>query len=145
MGRGEAAPSARYNEFSKDITQILEEGISLPDTMDDPVEFSNVVLPQSKGIKALEVALSMAILDWWCQKEGISLFEYFGANPEKTPKTSFTISIGDMGLIPEKIAEAAIIFIMILISGVIIETPDGIAIAINEIISSRSWTFSVSS
>ena len=61
MGRGEAAPSARYNEFIEGITKILEEGISLPDTMNDPVEFSNVVLPQSKGIKSLEVALSMAI------------------------------------------------------------------------------------
>ncbi|MDP7565103.1 MAG: dipeptide epimerase, partial [Candidatus Marinimicrobia bacterium] len=57
--------------------------------------------------KSLEVALSMAILDWWCQREGISLCEYFGANPEKMPKTSFTISIGDMDLIPEKVAEAA--------------------------------------
>ena len=107
MGRGEAAPSARYNEFIEGITKILEEGISLPDTMNDPVEFSNVVLPQSKGIKSLEVALSMAILDWWCQKEGITLYQYFGANPDKTPKTSFTISIGDMDLIPEKVAEAS--------------------------------------
>jgi L-alanine-DL-glutamate epimerase-like enolase superfamily enzyme len=107
VGRGEAAPSARYNEFSKDIINILECGISLPDSMTDPVEFSNHVLPQSKGIKSLEVALSMAILDWWCQREGISLCEYFGANPEKMPKTSFTISIGDMDLIPEKVAEAA--------------------------------------
>jgi L-alanine-DL-glutamate epimerase-like enolase superfamily enzyme len=49
----------------------------------------------------------MAILDWWCQREGISLCEHFGANPEKMPKTSFTISIGDMDLIPEKVAEAA--------------------------------------
>jgi len=106
VGRGEAAPSARYNEFTKDIINILECGISLPDSMDDPIAFSNSVLPQSKGIKSLEVALSMAILDWWCQKEGISLFEYFGANPEKMPKTSFTISIGDMDLIPEKVAEA---------------------------------------
>jgi L-alanine-DL-glutamate epimerase-like enolase superfamily enzyme len=107
MGRGEAAPSARYNEFIEGITKILEEGISLPDTMDDPIAFSNSVLPQSKGIKSLEVALSMAILDWWCQKEAITLYQYFGANPEKTPKTSFTISIGDMDLIPEKVAEAA--------------------------------------
>ncbi|MBC8344984.1 MAG: dipeptide epimerase [Candidatus Marinimicrobia bacterium] len=107
MGRGEAAPSARYNEFTEGIMKVLEDGISLPDSMTDPVEFSNHVLPQSKGIKSLEVALSMAILDWWCQKEGISLFEYVGANPEKTPKTSFTISIGDMGLIPEKVAEAS--------------------------------------
>jgi len=33
VGRGEAAPSARYNEFSKDIINILECGISLPDSM----------------------------------------------------------------------------------------------------------------
>jgi L-alanine-DL-glutamate epimerase-like enolase superfamily enzyme len=106
VGRGESAPSARYNESTKNIIDILEGGISLPEALTDPIKFSNHVLPQAKSLKALEVALSMAILDLWCQKEGISICEYFGANPEKMPKTSFTISIGDLNLIPEKISEA---------------------------------------
>ena len=106
VGRGEAAPSGRYNELTSDILTVLELGIQVPNAMDDPMVFSMAVLSQANGIHALEVALSMAILDWWCQKEGMPLYKYLGADPTKTPKTSFTISIGDMGIIPEKVAEA---------------------------------------
>jgi len=106
IGRGEAAPSTRYNELTDDVLKVLELGIRVPEYMDDPIIFSNAVLTQSQGIKSLEVALSIAILDWWCQKEGIPLHEYFGADPTQAPKTSFTISIGDMNLITEKVKEA---------------------------------------
>ena len=54
----------------------------------------------------------MAILDWWCQKEGMPLYQYLGADPSKAPKTSFTISIGDMDLIPEKVKEGALFHIL---------------------------------
>ncbi len=107
VGRGEAAPSGRYNEFTADILNALDDGIVFPESMDDPIAFSEYVLPQCKGIKALEVAFSMAILDWWCQKVGMPLYEYLGADPTKAPKTSYTISIGDMDLIPEKVKEGA--------------------------------------
>lgn len=106
LGRGEAAPSNRYNESTPVILSILEAGISLPERMEDPISFSDQVLPQARGIKSLEAALSMVILDWWCRKEELPLYKFLDANPDTTPKTSFTISIGNMDLIPQKIAEA---------------------------------------
>ena len=106
LGRGEAAPSGRYNELTSDILKVLESGLQVPSSMKDPLIFSKAVLPQAKGVHALEVALSMAILDWWCQKEEKPLYEHFGADPTQTPKTSFTISIGDMDLIPDKVKDA---------------------------------------
>ena len=104
-GRGEAAPSGRYDEFTDDILSVLKSGISLPESMTDPVAFSDIVFPQCKSIKALEVAFSMAILDWWCQMQAMPLYQYLGADPSIAPKTSYTISIGDPDLIPEKVQE----------------------------------------
>ena len=107
LGRGEAAPSGRYNEFTKDILTLLEDGIELPSEIEDPELFSDSISKQCKGIKALEVAFSMATLDWWCQKHRIPIYEYFGGNPENAPNTSYTISIGEMSVIPEKVKESA--------------------------------------
>jgi L-alanine-DL-glutamate epimerase-like enolase superfamily enzyme len=74
--------------------------------MDDIHEFFDHFSSQCERIKALEVAFSMATLDLWCQIEGKPLYEYFNADPKSAPQTSFTISIGDMDLLPQKIAEA---------------------------------------
>jgi len=106
IGRGEAAPSGRYNEFTKDIVKILDNGIKLPEKIEDPNEFIKIVSPLCSGIKALEVAFSMAVLDWWCQKEGDPLYKYFKADPKKSLETSYTISIGEMSIIPEKVKES---------------------------------------
>mgnify|MGYP001166744448 FL=1 len=106
IGRGEAAPSNRYNESTERILSVLNRGITVPDNMDDIHEFFNHFSSQCERIKALEVAFSMATLDLWCQIEGKPLYEYFNADPKSAPQTSFTISIGDMDLLPQKIAEA---------------------------------------
>ena len=132
LGRGEAAPSGRYNEFTNDILNILDGGIDLQETIGDPLEFSEHVFPQCGGIKALEVAFSMAILDWWCQKERISVYEYLGAEPLKAPKTSYTISIGDMDLIPEKVKEGAPYHILKVKLGIGIDQDKAIMNAIRE-------------
>ena len=106
IGRGEAAPSNRYNESTERILSVLNKGITVPDNMDDIHELFNHFSSQCERIKALEVAFSMATLDLWCQIEGKPLYEYFNADPKSAPQTSFTISIGDMDLLPQKIAEA---------------------------------------
>lgn len=106
IGRGEAAPSNRYNESTERILSVLNRGITVPDNMDDIHELFNHFSSQCERIKALEVAFSMATLDLWCQKEGKPLYEYFNADPKSAPQTSFTISIGGMGLLPQKIDEA---------------------------------------
>ncbi len=106
IGRGEAAPSNRYNESTECILSALHKGITVPDNMDNIHEFFNHFSDQCEKIKALEVAFSMATLDLWCQIEGKPLYEYFNADHKNTPLTSFTISIGDMDLLPQKIEEA---------------------------------------
>lgn len=106
IGRGEAAPSKRYGETSAKIVSVLEKGIEVPDT-DDILESWEIGLTaQADGIKSLEAALSMAAIDWWCQKEETPVYQYFKANSNNTPLTSFTIAIGGLDTIPQKVKEA---------------------------------------
>lgn len=106
IGRGEAAPSGRYGEFTDDILTALNTNFSLPDGIDDPIIFFEKVLPLCKGIKSLEAAMSMASLDWWCQKNELPLCRYLDATDKPMPKTSFTVSIGEMNLLQQKVEEA---------------------------------------
>jgi len=107
LGRGEAAPSARYGENSERILTCLKQGIKIPTNMGSVPEMEAQIFPQLEGIKSLEAAFSMALLDWWTQKRGQPLYDYFGIDPVKTPATSFTISLGDPSLLAQKIEEAA--------------------------------------
>ncbi len=106
IGRGEAAPSKRYDESTPQIVEVLENGIEIPSPDDILESWETGITAQAEGIKALESALSMAALDWWCQKDGISLHRYFHAEKENTPLTSFTVAIGEIDNIPQKIREA---------------------------------------
>ena len=106
IGRGEAAPSNRYNESTDRILSVLNSGITAPDKIDDIHDFFNHFSAQCDNIKALEVAFSMATLDLWCQIEDTTVYDFFDADPTGTPQTSFTISIGDIDLIPQKIQDA---------------------------------------
>ena len=106
VGRGEAAPSNRYNESTERIIQVLDNEIVVPDNIYDIDSFCTQLSDQCENIKALEAAFSMAALDLWCQINKKPLYAYFNADPDQTPQTSFTISIGDMDLLPQKIKEA---------------------------------------
>ena len=44
IGRGEAAPSRRYDEFTDDIIEILDQGIEIPNQIDDPKKFSKNIV-----------------------------------------------------------------------------------------------------
>ena len=58
------------------------------------------------GIKSLEAAFSMALWDWWGQKKKKSVSELLGLDTSSMPLTSFTIAIGELDEIGEKIKEA---------------------------------------
>ena len=100
-------PLITFDEFTDDITEILDKGINLPQEIDDPEDFSKHIFNQCNGIKSLEVAFSMAILDLWCQQNSYPLYEYLNADPMQAHHTSYTISIGDIDLISEKVNEGA--------------------------------------
>ena len=106
IGRGEAAPSFRYNESTERILSVLKQNISLPEGGSDRGTLWNHIYPQLQGIKSLEAAFSMALWDWWGQKQKKSVSELLGLDTSSMPLTSFTIAIGELDEIGEKIKEA---------------------------------------
>ena len=107
IGRGEAAPSLRYNESTEKIASVLESGLSLPDDFKSRNELWSFIKPQLKGISSLEAAVNMAIWDWWGQKENKAVYDILKLNVKTLPKTSYTIAIGDMDELDEKIQASA--------------------------------------
>ena len=96
VGRGEAAPSVRYNESSDRILSVLKNKITLPDDCSDREIIWNHILPDLEGIKALEAAFSMALWDWWGQKKEKPISELLSLDCSNLPLTSYTIAIGDL-------------------------------------------------
>ena len=103
IGRGEAAPSKRYNETTEKILSVLDKGILLPEYCENADQLWNDIKPQLLGISALEAAANMAIWDWRGQKENKAVYDILGFNIDELPITSYTISIGDMSELDEKI------------------------------------------
>ena len=105
IGRGEAAPSKRYNESIDQIFPLLKD-IILPNEIIDMNSLNQFFLPQLKGIKALESAFNMAVLDWWGQKKRKTVSSLLNIKRAILPPTSFTIGISNMDDIGKKIEEA---------------------------------------
>ena len=106
IGRGEAAPSIRYNETTERIESILEKPIELPYDISERGKIWSFIQPQLKGLKSLEAGFSMALWDWWGQKIEKPIHELLNINAEKMPLTSYTISIGDLDEIAPKLKDA---------------------------------------
>lgn len=106
IGRGEAAPSSRYNENHALLKTQLETLKNPAITTGSEKAAFEELREMAGGYKALTAAFSTAVLDWWTKKQGISVSDYFGTIGMKAPQTSFTIAIGDLDLIPRKIEEA---------------------------------------
>ena len=107
IGRGEAAPSIRYNESTEKILSVLKRGINIPESENMNLEeMQNFIYPQLENIKSLQAAFSMALWDWWSQKKNMPLWKILGCQNTKSMETSFTIAIGRIEEIERKIIEA---------------------------------------
>lgn len=107
IGRGEAAPSIRYEESTENILSVLNRGINIPDSENSNLEkMQNQIYPQLKNIKSLKAAFSMALWDWWAQKKQVPLWKYLGSKNTNMMDTSFTIAIGHIKEIEKKVIEA---------------------------------------
>ena len=104
IGRGEAAPSVRYDESTNQIITHLKS----IDNIDNNLNLEEGAFwckKNSNGISSLEAALSTAWLDLWTKKNNSRISGYFNSGKNML-YTSFTIAIGDLDLIPKKIEEA---------------------------------------
>jgi L-alanine-DL-glutamate epimerase-like enolase superfamily enzyme len=107
VGTGEAAPSDRYGEDRRTVVEFLQR-VDLrqfhdPFALDDILAYLNTVAP---GNASAKTAIDTALHDWSGKKLGIPLWKMWGLNKEKTPVTSFTIGIDELGVIERKVREA---------------------------------------
>ncbi|MFL2989215.1 MAG: enolase C-terminal domain-like protein, partial [Candidatus Neomarinimicrobiota bacterium] len=106
IARGEAAPSKRYNESVELILSVLNKGLTIPENCNSRDHLWNFLKHQLKGISSLEAAVNMAVWDWGAQKEKVPLFKKFGFKDEILPKTSYTIAIGNLNELDERLEES---------------------------------------
>ena len=106
VGRGEAAPSNRYGETFSDCIEILNTFSSTLPDFEQIQEFENYFRPYTSGIRSLETAFSMAMLDLLAQQRSQPVHEMLGFVKVITQPTSYTIAIGDLQLLHNKINEA---------------------------------------
>ena len=99
-GLGESVPIARYNESVESVIAYFHEH---PLCTDDPYLLDELL---DEGIPpAARCGLDVAVHDLIGKDCGRPLYELFGLDPAKTPRTSFTIGISDAATTMRKVAE----------------------------------------
>lgn len=104
-GMGEAVPCEFYGETQESVLDFLswvkEENLLEPLTPFDIQRF-NETFRQFPGHMSAKAALEMALYDLLGQIAGQPLYRLLGLDPEKIPKSSYTIGIADLGEIRQK-------------------------------------------
>jgi len=110
IGRGEAAPSERYNESIPQILEILKNKITLPKDAINVNEIIEIFDRYTKDIKSFRSACVNALFDWWTKKNNVPLHEYYNYSHSHShtfsQPTSFTIAIGNIKELEKKVDEA---------------------------------------
>ena len=108
-GWGEADPSAYYGETADTVLAALEQLRAL--VPDDPFQieaaesaFRDRVEPARTG--AARAALSAALHDLAAKRAGLPLWRFWGLDPGRAPRSSFTIGLDTPEVMRQKIAEA---------------------------------------
>jgi len=104
VGRGEAAPIARYGQDVASAARAVEamaERISDPRCFDEAAARAAVA-----GQPAAEAAVDMALRDLAGQRMGAPLYRMMGIDPGTMPPTSFTIGMDTPEIVEQKVREA---------------------------------------
>jgi L-alanine-DL-glutamate epimerase-like enolase superfamily enzyme len=90
-GLGEAAPVRQHHETQAGVLDYLA---SLPPLSGNPFHLEELLAGLPSGSQSARAAIDIALHDLLGKKLGIPLHRLFGLNPESSPPTSMTISIG---------------------------------------------------
>jgi L-alanine-DL-glutamate epimerase-like enolase superfamily enzyme len=105
VGRGEAAPIARYHESRASAARAVE---TMGGRLDDPRAFSQAAGAAAvAGQASAEAAVDMALHDLAGLRLGAPLYEVLGIDPAGTPETSFTIGLDTPEVVARKVKEAS--------------------------------------
>ena len=104
IGRGEAAPIARYGQDVASAALAAEEMVA---RIDNPRAFDQAAARAAvPGQPAAEAAVDMALRDLAGKRLGVPLFELLGIDPSSMPVTSFTIGMDTPEIVEQKVREA---------------------------------------
>ncbi len=107
-GIGETAPARFYGETVETVQAALKTlEPALPDDLDPVQDVMATVGETLGGNYAAKSAIDMALHDRLAKKIGVPLYQLWGLNPKKTPRTSFTIGLDTPAAMAEKATQAA--------------------------------------
>ena len=109
FGLGEAAPNAYYGENARSAVEALERAAPLlTEHSGEDVEVVEdelrAALPDARSVTA---ALSIALYDLAAKRKSVPLHRMWGLDPAEAPLSSFTIPIGDLSVLEERVLRAA--------------------------------------
>jgi L-alanine-DL-glutamate epimerase-like enolase superfamily enzyme len=104
VGRGEAAPIARYGQDAASAARAAEK---MAAGMGDPRAFESAAARVAvAGEPAAEAAFDMALRDLAGKRLGVPLYQLMGIDPGTMPVTSFTIGMDTPEVVEQKVREA---------------------------------------
>ena len=104
VGRGEAAPIARYGQDAASAARAAEAMVA---QIDEPLAFDSAAARAAvAGQPAAEAAIDMALRDLAGKRMGVPLYELLGIDPRTMPVTSFTIGMDTPEIVEQKVREA---------------------------------------
>ena len=103
-GVGEAAAVPYHGETPEGIMQYLR-GIRL-EQLADPLQLEDVITALPSGSAAARAALDIALHDAWGRALDQPLYRLWGLNPAAIPPSSFTIPLGPLEQMSERVREA---------------------------------------
>jgi L-alanine-DL-glutamate epimerase-like enolase superfamily enzyme len=106
-GFGEASPTRRYGESVETISSFFSR-INLS-RYNSPFQVEDILMDVdsiAQGNTSAKCAVDLALHDWIGKKLNIPLYQLWGLNPAKTPKSSFTIAIDSKEVVEQKVREA---------------------------------------
>jgi len=105
IGRGEAAPIARYGQDAVSAARAAETMVA---RLGDHRAFDSAAARSAvAGEPAAEAAVDMALRDLAGKRLGVPLHELMGIDPATMPVTSFTIGMDTPEIVEQKVREAA--------------------------------------
>lgn len=104
IGRGEAAPIARYGQNAESAARAVE---SMVERLGEPRAFESAAARAAvAGEPAAEAAVDMALRDLAGKRLGAPVHELMGIDPGTMPVTSFTIGMDTPEVVEQKVREA---------------------------------------
>ncbi|MFB6168227.1 MAG: dipeptide epimerase [Haloferacaceae archaeon] len=105
-GVGAATPTAHYGETPATLDAVLPDLLRAVERVGDPHALDRIEREMDATVRenpAARAAVSIAVHDLAAKRLGVPLYRLWGLDPARTPRTSFTVGLGD----PETMAERA--------------------------------------